>query len=392
MKSLFRSQLSLLTLFPLAWTSSLFSGTDARQPAAKAPASAIAPTPVDDWKFTASAYGWLAGLEGTTGIKGFKSEIDVPFSKILDHLDMTATLNFEAQKGRWGGWIDGMYLKASAGGNTPEPLLDTVNVSVTQVAAEAAVFYRVWESDRGSLDLYAGARYMSMKGDLTLSVSNSGAEQVAENLSSRVIDQIVSGVKSKALAALVAKKPQLASQIADRASGVLDDLQAIGEAHPHLVNAIKQSERLQAAIRNAASARIDEQLTILQGQAEAAKAAARRAVDKAEKALASEMETALRHSIPSEISGSKSWVDPFIGARAYYHFTDRFYGIAKADIGGFGISSDLTWQAYAAFGYHLSKRTSLELGYKYMAVDYTDGGFTNDVRTSGLFLSMGLKL
>ena len=147
-----------------------------------------------------------------------------------------------------------------------------------------------------------------------------------------------------------------------------------------------------AAIREAASARIDEQIAVVQGKVAAVKAAARRAVARAEKKLASEIERALRESIPSELSGSKSWVDPFIGARAYYYFTDSLYSVAKADIGGFGISSDLTWQAYAALGYKLSKRASVELGYKYMAVDYTSGDFTNDVRTSGVFLSLGLKL
>lgn len=367
-----------------------FAGTPVSS--AKAVAPVVELTPVDDWKVTASAYGWLAGLKGTTGVKGFTSEVDVPFGKILSHLDMTASMNIEAQKGRWGGWIDGMYLKVSAGGDTPDPLFDVVNVAMTQVAAEAAVFYRVWEGPHGSLDLYAGARYMSVKGDVSLSLSDSGVEQVSDNLSSRVIDEIINGVKSKAAPVLADKKAQLTSQIASQAADVLDDLRAIGESHPGIVNTVKQSERLQQAIRNAASARIDETLAIVQGKAAAVQAAARRAVAKAEKALANEIEKALKNSIPSNISGSKSWVDPFIGVRGYYHFTDNFYGIAKADIGGFGISSDLSWQAYAAFGYNLTKSTSIELGYKYMAVDYTSGGFTNDVRTSGVFINLGMKL
>ena len=194
--------------------------------------ASVTTQPADDWQVTASAYGWLAGLEGTTGVKGFTSEVDVPFSGILDHLDMTASINLEAQKGRWGGWIDGMYLKVSAGGETPDPLLDIVNVSVTQVAAEAALFYRVWQGDRGSLDLYAGARYMSVKGDLSLSLSDEGVEQVSSNLSARLIDEILSGVKSKAAPVLEAKKAQLTSQLASQAAVLLQDLKAIGESHP----------------------------------------------------------------------------------------------------------------------------------------------------------------
>lgn len=418
-----------LAILPLAWASASFAGTDATAPPAKDASPAISPTLKDEWQVTAWAYGWLAGLEGTTGVRGFKSEIDVPFSKILDNLDMTAALTLEARKGRWGGWIDGMYLKVSAGGNTPGPLLSNVNISVEQIVAEAAVFYRVWEGQRGSLDLYAGARYMRMAGELGLDISDSGVRQVSEELSSRVVDEVVSAVKNKAATALESAKARLASQIADTARAqlastvadkaaaartVLNNLQEIAAAHPALVTAIKKSSRLQAAIKAEASARIDQQIADSQAQAAAVQAAAttaaqtaraaaaaaastaqkaaQKAVSKAEKALAAEIERALREGIPSEISGTKSWVDPFVGARAYYHFTDRFYGIAKADIGGFGISSDLAWQAYAAFGYNLTKSTTVELGYKYMAVDYTSGGFTNDVRTSGVFLNLGLKL
>lgn len=375
-----------------AWALPASAG-DASQPlAAKNPAPQVQAAPADDWTVTMSAYAWLAGIDGTMGIKGFTSEVEVPFRKILDNLDMTASMNLEVQKGRWGGWIDGMYLKVSAGGETPDPLFDTVNVSVEQVMAEAAVFYRLWESQRGSLDLYAGARYMSVEGDLSLSLSDTGVEQVSDRLSARVIDEILSGVQSKAAQALAARKPQLVNQIAAKAGAVLDNLQAIGESHPGIVEAIKRSERLQAAIRNAASAQVEEQLAIAQNQVASAKAAARRAVAKAEKALANEIEKALRNAIPSEVSGSKGWVDPFVGLRGCYRFTDRFYGVAKADIGGFGISSDLAWQVYAGLGYQLSKRTSLELGYKYMAVDYTSSGFTNDAATSGVFLNLGLKL
>lgn len=418
-----------LAILPLAFASAAFAGADVTAPSAKDPSPAISPTLKEEWQVTAWAYGWLAGLEGTTGIKGFKSEVDVPFSKILDNLDMTAAITLEARKGRWGGWIDGMYLKVSAGGNTPGPLLSNVNVSVEQIVAEAAVFYRVWEGQRGSLDLYAGARYMRMSGELGLAVSDSGVQQVSEELSSRVVDEVVSAVKTKTATALAATKAKLASQIADTARAqlastvaekataartVLDNLQEIAAAHPALVTAIKKSSRLQNAIKAEASARIDQQLADSQAQlaaaqstataaaqaaqaaaaaaAASAQSAAKKAVSKAEKALASEIERALRDGIPTELSGTKSWVDPFIGARAYYHFTDRFYGIAKADIGGFGISSDLAWQAYAAFGYNLTKSATIELGYKYMAVDYTSGGFTNDTRTSGVFLNLGLKL
>ena len=395
-------------------------------PAPKAPPSvAISPT-VDPWEITVTPYGWMAGLEGTTGIKGFTVETDVPFKDILSNLDMVAMLNIEARKGRWGGWVDGLYLKMGAGADPSGPLFNSVGLSIEQVIAEAAVFYRVMEGKRGYLDVYAGARYMSVSGDLSLDVSDSGLEQVSNQISERVVNDVVSAVKKETDAALASARSKIASKVTTRVredvsaivsekvtkvESTINDLRQIAAAYPALVEVIRNSSRLQTAIRNVAEARIDEKLAEAQqtaanasAAAEAVRAAAQAAVDqarsrarkavaKAEKKLASEIADALQDAIPSEISGSESWVDPFVGFRACYNFTDRLYAITKADIGGFGISSDLIWQAYGALGYHLTKsgKTTVELGYKYMAVDYTSGGFTYDVSMSGLMLNLGMK-
>jgi hypothetical protein len=55
------------------------------------------------------------------------------------------------------------------------------------------------------------------------------------------------------------------------------------------------------------------------------------------------------------------------------------------------VSSDLTWQLYAALGYRLSPRTTFELGYRHLAIDYTRGGFTYDTTTSGVFTTFGFR-
>lgn len=385
--------LTSAALAPVLSPIGLQAGTDL--PSAKSPlvSQPLDSAPSDEWKITAWCYGWLAGLEGTSGVKkGLTTEVDVPFSGILDHLDMTASLNIEAQKGRWGGWIDAMYLKVSAGGSTPDPLLSTVDLSVEQIVAEAAIFYRLWEGQHGWVDLYGGARYMSVKGELELKLSDAGVARMSDQLSSRVVDEISRRVKARASEVLAEKRAQLSSQIAAQASTVLEDLKALGESHPGLIATIKQSERLQQAIRNAAAAQLEEKAAVAQAAAAQAQSAAKKAVIRAEKALAKEIERAVRDSIPTSLSGTKDWVDPFVGLRGCYHFNDRFYVVGKADIGGFGISSDLAWQTYAALGCHLSQRTVLELGYKCMSVDYTSGGFTNDVRTSGVLLNLGLKL
>lgn len=86
------------------------------------------------------------------------------------------------------------------------------------------------------------------------------------------------------------------------------------------------------------------------------------------------------------ISGDKGWVDPVIGARCQVQLPHNFFFRALGDVGGFGVSSDFTWQALAGFGYSITEHSSVLLGYRALGTDYTDGGFTYDVTASGLIL------
>lgn len=85
-------------------------------------------------------------------------------------------------------------------------------------------------------------------------------------------------------------------------------------------------------------------------------------------------------------SQSKSWVDPIIGVRVNRNLSEKMFLRGVADIGGFGIESDLTWQAYIALGYRLSEKSALSIGYRGLGTDLTDGGFTYDVISHGLLL------
>jgi opacity protein-like surface antigen len=85
-------------------------------------------------------------------------------------------------------------------------------------------------------------------------------------------------------------------------------------------------------------------------------------------------------------SADKTWVDPIIGLRLHHDLTDKFFIRALADIGGFGISSDITWQGMASLGYRLSENASVGLGYRGIGTDYTSGTTTYDVISHGLLL------
>jgi hypothetical protein len=92
-------------------------------------------------------------------------------------------------------------------------------------------------------------------------------------------------------------------------------------------------------------------------------------------------------------SGSKSetWVDPIIGVRFQQELSDRFFFRTVGDVGGFGVSSDFTWQAMAAFGYRVNDSGSVVLGYRGIGTDYSDGDFGYDVISHGLLLGFEYK-
>jgi opacity protein-like surface antigen len=85
-------------------------------------------------------------------------------------------------------------------------------------------------------------------------------------------------------------------------------------------------------------------------------------------------------------SSRQAWVDPLIGARFQSELPHDFFFRALADVGGFGVSSQFTWQLVAGFGYHLTDHSSILLGYRAIGTDYTNAGYTYDVVTSGIVL------
>ena len=84
--------------------------------------------------------------------------------------------------------------------------------------------------------------------------------------------------------------------------------------------------------------------------------------------------------------GSEGWWDPHVGFRFHYDFNDCVYALGFADIGGFDVGSDMTYQLGLAMGYQFNQTFALEAGFRYLSVDYSDGGFLYDVDTTGLFL------
>jgi opacity protein-like surface antigen len=85
-------------------------------------------------------------------------------------------------------------------------------------------------------------------------------------------------------------------------------------------------------------------------------------------------------------SGSETWVDPVIGMKVLHDFNDQWFLTLVGEVGGFQVSSDLTWQVMAGVGYNINECWSIIGGYRHLYIDYEDDGFVYDADTSGPIL------
>lgn len=120
----------------------------------------------EDWGFDLSAYGWLPIIE-TESDSGDKSEITR--SDIVDNLDMAAMWAARARKGKWSLSSDFIYFDLSNDDDSPSgPLLELDKVGLKAWVVTPTIGYTVHHTDKQSVDLYAGARYIWLEADLTL--------------------------------------------------------------------------------------------------------------------------------------------------------------------------------------------------------------------------------
>ncbi|MFG1418439.1 hypothetical protein V5F38_11085 [Xanthobacter sp. V0B-10] len=68
------------------------------------------------------------------------------------------------------------------------------------------------------------------------------------------------------------------------------------------------------------------------------------------------------------------WLDPTLGFFAHLDLNEKWFVNAIADIGGFGVGSDLSSTGYMGVGYMWTKSFSTSLGYRYLYEDYEAPG------------------
>lgn len=229
------------------------------------PAPAIPPTlptePAGEgWWFRAAPYGWLTAITGDVGIGRLSAPVDISMSDTLEDFDMAAMGLLEAGYGRWSLGVDVVYGKTSQDIGGGGRLFDSFRYEQKQWLITPMIAYRVIDTGRYHMDLFAGARITVLQADLTGRFVRGGQET--------------------------------------------------------------------------------------------------RGVD-------------------------TSWVDPLIGIRGQAELGGAWFFRYNGDIGGFGASSDLIWQAFAGFGYRFNDTASLAFGYRGLGIDYEKGDFFLDTITHG---------
>lgn len=69
----------------------------------------------------------------------------------------------------------------------------------------------------------------------------------------------------------------------------------------------------------------------------------------------------------------EDWVDPILGMRILVHITPNSTMVLHGDVGGFGVSADVTYSMQAGLMYRMTESLTLDMRYKATWVDYKDG-------------------
>lgn len=82
---------------------------------------------------------------------------------------------------------------------------------------------------------------------------------------------------------------------------------------------------------------------------------------------------AFKPPIDVEVERTRKWFDPVVGVVLRTPAVSRVHGTLIADVGGFGVGSDVTWQVFPSVGVRLSKHASIEAGWRFLSTDYKTG-------------------
>ena len=376
------------------------------------------------WELRVTPYVWAPSLSGDVGLKGASADVDLPISDLLQDLEMAGMLGMEVRKDRLGLLADGVYYRFTTEADTPGNFLKTIDTTIKFGMLDLAVAYRVVDVDRGWLDLLAGGRYMTVEVNLDLIPNYAAADSISGSVMDRTVESLQEQMELKAdeiadkLADITeglgqAAHDKISEALKDRAEQRADEimgkiesipprqLESLKEALQEKLDSItdEQREALAEAVKEALDNRADE----ISGNVEAireeirnvaetlklgASEEVKKKLEAAEKDLAAAIKKAMQAADRADPEGDRQWVDPYVGVRGRLNLTDAVYAAGRADIGGFGVGSDVAWQLFGGVGVQMTERVDLEAGWRHLAFDYDKDDVRLDLALSGFVASV----
>jgi hypothetical protein len=348
----------------------------------------------EPWRFSLAVPGWMPGITGDVGIDGVISDIDVGFKDLINKIDMVTALRGEVSKGRFGAQGELIYMSLSDSLGVGGPVRK-VDVRVDQYLADFALRWRLLEGDRGFIDVVAGLRYTNLYQHVHLQSDDVGIGEASEGF----VDTISDAIRDRLNEVLTNGefRNALTASVGEAVTGRVDGavgadprrrnvpIGPIGGRH-HLRVALQVEEVI---LRKETELRAEVAALKVTGAARAADVARRVAAAKSD--LEKKISDILEKDLNASITRDDDWWDPYVGLRARYNFTPAIYLSLRGDIGGFGIGSDLMWQAEAALGVQLTGNIFAEAGYRALSFDYEKDGLTYDTITHGAQVTLGLE-
>ena len=333
-----KTQIALLIALVTATTSVLTAGPVELEPKATAP-----PTITDDdhWHFNIGMPGWFAFLSGDIGLHGFTSNPNIGFGQIITHVAGIASISADVRKGHWGVYGDLLYMSLSEG-IYGDRLVKKANLTVDQYIADGEVYYRVWESPRGWLDLRAGARYTNSFTRLELASADSKINQAAAQFVTAVNEDLRGLLERLVHGALDPNRPNI-------------PFPPLGE---------DEKLRILRLIRHARQDPVTAQQKITR---------------------------ILNTELNKGRGLTEYWADPYIGVGGRYNLSKAFYLTGKADVGGFDVGSIITAQGYGGLGCDITRNIYAELGFRFLYYDYDSDGYLYKVWTYGPQITVGAQ-
>jgi hypothetical protein len=384
------TRLLLFIAVAFALIGSLRAGTLELQPKETASPTITESQP---WQFTIAAPGWMAGMDGTIGVRGVNADIDIGFDEILQHLDMMFAARAGAQKGPFGIFGEVIYIGLSDGAQIGR-LIDNVSAKVGLTLVDGALSWRLINQPRWSLDFAAGTHYNNVYERLTFNPNpvaiNRASQQFVDDIADDLRNRLDQDISNSEFVEIL--RSTIAEHIVSRLGNALDRFQnkpniPIGPLGGRVRQEVAQlAERFIEAKQTTLRIRIDA----LHLRGAARRAAVNRMVSAAKLQIADQLASVLGKKLDRSVSRDDFWFDPYVGLRTRYDFNKTFYTAVRGEIGGFGIGADLMWEVEAALGINLTRSIFTEIGYRALGSDFEDTGFRFDTVMHGPQITTGI--